>query len=213
MRIFQSVFIRFFIVGLIALGFMYWGYKISNPNVSGDVVLPIYGPPGEDGSGHYISDFSFTDQEGKIFTQNDLKGKIYVADFFFAKCEGICPIMSNQMEKAYLKFKGNDKVSFLSHTVKPEEDSVEVLKEYADRHGANSSQWKFLTGDKKELYKMARESYLVTVSEGDGSAEDFVHTQFFALVDPQRRIRGYYDGTDSLDVDKLIVDLDVLLKE
>jgi protein SCO1/2 len=213
MKILQSVFIRFFIVGLISLGFMYWGYKISNPTTENTYALPIFGPEGEGGKGHFISDFSFIDQQGKFVTQDNFKGKIYIADFFFTKCEGICPIMTDQMERVYEKYKTNDQVRFLSHTVKPEEDSIPVLAEYASMHGAKPDHWYFVTGDKKELYNMARESYLVTVSEGDGSAEDFVHTQFFALVDPERRVRGYYDGTDSLEVDKLISDLDILLKD
>lgn len=213
MKIFQSVFYRFFIVGLIVLGFMYWGYRISNPPGKNDIVLPVFGPEGEDGKGHFISDFSFIDQEGKKITQEDFSGKIYVADFFFAKCEGICPIMGDQMERVYKKFSSNDRIRFLSHTVKPEEDSVSVLFEYAKLHGAEPSIWHFVTGKKSEIYNMARASYLVTVSEGDGGPQDFVHTQFFALVDPQRRIRGYYDGTDSLEVDKLLSDIDLLLAE
>lgn len=213
MIIFRSVFFRFLIVGFIALGFMYWGYRISNPSSEDKIILPVFGPEGEDGKGHFISDFSFTDQSGKQVSQDDFKDKIYIADFFFAKCEGICPIMSTQMQRVHDRFSSNDRVRFLSHTVKPEEDSVPVLAEYAKTHGANPSVWHFVTGDKKELYKMARESYLVTVSEGNGGPEDFVHTQFFAMVDPQRRIRGYYDGTDSLEVNKLIYDLEILLKE
>ena len=213
MIIFRSVFFRFFIVGLIALGFMYCGYTISNPQTAVENKLPIFGPEGEDGKGHFISDFSFTDQSGRTFSQNELKGKVYITDFFFAKCEGICPIMGSQMQRVYEKFSSDDRIRFLSHTVKPEEDSVSVLAEYAALHGADPDKWYFVTGDKKQIYNMARASYLVTVSEGDGGPEDFVHTQFFALVDPQRRIRGYYDGTDSTEVDKLIVELDMLLTE
>ncbi len=192
---------------------MYWGYRISNPPRPKEAVLPVFGPPGDDNKGHFISDFSFTDQTGKEITQEDFRGKIYVTDFFFTRCEGICPVMSNQMERVYEKYSMDDRVRFLSHSVKPEEDSVVVLAEYAKQHGANPEIWHFVTGDKAALYAMARESYLVTVSEGDGGPEDMVHTQFFALVDPQRRIRGYYDGTDSLEVDKLIADLEILLRE
>ncbi len=211
--IFRSVFFRFLIVGFIALGFMYWGYRISNPETKDKIILPVFGPEGEDGKGHFISDFSFVDQTGKQVTQDDFKNKIYITDFFFAKCEGICPIMGSQMERVYKKFSSNDKIRFLSHTVKPEEDSVSVLADYAEMHDANPAIWHFVTGDKRDIYKMARESYLVTVSEGNGGPEDFVHTQFFALVDPQRRIRGYYDGTDSVEVDKLIYDLGILINE
>ncbi len=213
MKIFRSVFFRFFLVGLVALGFMYWGYRISHPHDHDREILPVFGPPGEDGKGHFISDFSFTNQTGRSITNSDFKDKIYVADFFFAKCEGICPVMGTQMERVHDYFEGNDRILFLSHTVKPEEDSVSVLKEYAARHAADPDRWHFVTGDKKDIYHMARTSYLVTVSEGDGGPDDFVHTQFFALVDPKRRIRGYYDGTDSIEVGKLISDIELLLAE
>ena len=141
MMIFRSVFFRFLIVGFIALGFMYWGYRISNPETKDKIILPVFGPEGEDGKGHFISDFSFVDQTGKQVTQDDFKNKIYITDFFFAKCEGICPIMGSQMERVYKKFSSNDKIRFLSHTVKPEEDSVSVLADYAEMHDANPAIW------------------------------------------------------------------------
>lgn len=213
MKLFQSVFVRFFIVGLITLGFMIYAYTILNPEKDETELLPVYGPRNEDSTDHKIASFSFIDQEGKKVTEEDVNGKIYIADFFFTTCQGICPIMSGQMQRVYEHYKGDERIHFLSHSVKPVEDSVPVLAAYAKEHGADAKQWQFLTGDKKELYEMARKSYLVSVTEGNGGPEDFVHTQFFALVDPERRIRGFYDGTDSTEVNKLIDDIHVLLGE
>lgn len=213
MKLVESVFFRFFLVGLITLGFMVWAYYIMNPEMKQAALLPIYGQKNDDSTDHKIADFSFTDQNGKQITQQDVAGKIYVADFFFTTCQGICPIMTGQMQRVYNHFQGDSLILFLSHSVKPQEDSVPVLAAYAKKHGADSRQWHFLTGNKQELYEMARKSYLVSLTEGDGSAADFVHTQFFALVDPERRIRGFYDGTDSTDVTKLIEDIHVLEEE
>lgn len=177
-------------------------------------VLPIYGPVDEQTkANHKIADFSFINQDSKTVTQKDFDNKIYVADFFFTTCPSICPKMSTQMERVYKKFEDNPEVAFLSHTVNPQNDTPEVLKEYAVKHHANSSKWSFVTGDKKQIYDLARNSYLVDASVGDGGENDFVHTQNFALVDKQKRIRGYYDGTDSTEVNNLIIDITILLKE
>lgn len=212
MKLFNSVFFRFFLVGLIAIGFMVWAYHIQNPG-SSQPQLDVFGPLNDNGTEHTVADFSFIDQTGKTVTQKDFEGKIFVSDFFFATCEGICPIMSGEMQRVAEHFKNEQRLKFLSHTVKPEEDSVEVLAEYATLHNADPSQWHFVTGDKAQLYEMARKSYLVTISEGDGGPQDFVHTQFFALVDTKRRIRGYYDGTDSVEVNRLLTDIGILLQE
>jgi protein SCO1/2 len=184
------------------------------------VKLPIYGNKVYESKGgstdttyHKVPSFRFIDQDGQAFTDKDLTGKVYVADFFFTTCHSICPVMSSEMERVYNKFKGNNEVMFLSHTVDPDIDTVEQLKSYALRHHADSKQWKFLTGDKKDLYKIAREGYLVNADEGDGGPDDFIHTENFALVDKSKRIRGYYDGTDSASIDRLITDIGLLLKE
>jgi protein SCO1 len=121
--------------------------------------------------------------------------------------------MSNQMERVYMHFKGNPAVKFVSHTVDPETDTVQQLHDYALRHKADSKQWMFLTGDKKALYNIARTGYLLNADEGDGGPDDFIHTQNFALIDKEKRIRGFYDGTDSVDIDKMIKDIELLLKE
>lgn len=161
---------------------------------------------------HTVHNFSFTDQTGRTITEEDFKGKIYVADFFFTTCQSICPIMTNQMKRVVETYRNTPSVLFLSHTVFPEHDSVNVLAEYAKSHNADPSRWHFVTGKKKELYDMARKSYLISADSGDGGKGDFVHTQIFALVDVNRHVRGFYNGTDSLDVNKLIADIDRLLK-
>lgn len=160
---------------------------------------------------HTVQDFSFTDQAGKTITKNDFKDKIYVADFFFTTCKSICPIMTAQLKRVVAAYINAPGVMFLSHTVYPEHDSVSVLAEYAKKQNADASRWHFVTGNKKELYDMARISYLLSATTGNGDSTDFVHTQMFALVDRNSHVRGFYNGTDSVEVDKLIADIDVLL--
>lgn len=162
---------------------------------------------------HLVSDFSLTDQTGKTVTRADFSNSITVVDFFFARCQGICPRMTSQMQRVYETFRGNPEVKLLSHTVNPENDSVEVLKAYAERYHADADQWHFVTGDKPQLYNLARKSYLISDTEGNGGKEDFVHSQNFALVDKQGHVRGIYDGTDSTDVDRLMLEMRMLLKE
>jgi protein SCO1/2 len=205
---------KIFKAGIIAMAVIlgisvFAAYNILKPAQT----LPVYGPTADNAEAHKVGSFSLTSQSGQKISNETVKGKIYVADFFFTTCHGICPRMSSQMQRVYEHYKGNQSVLFLSHTVNPGYDSVPVLADYAARHGADAKQWLFLTGDKKEIYDLARHSYLVDASEGNGGAEDFVHTQNFALVDRNLHIRGYYDGTDSLDVDKLIGDIGILLRE
>jgi protein SCO1 len=179
--------------------------------------LPYYGPKTysrqKDTSYHVVPDFEFTNQYGEKISQRDLANKIYVADYFFTTCQSICPIMSNQMERVAKVYRSNPDVLFLSHTVNPEDDSVSVLLDYAERHHAAKGKWHFLTGHKKELYSLARKGYLLDAEEGSGGEDDFIHTQNFALIDKERRIRGYYDGTDSSEVNRLIIDIQLLLDE
>jgi len=162
---------------------------------------------------HTVPDFSFVNQNGDEISQKTVEGKTYVADFFFTTCKSICPVMSKEIMKLCKVLKSDTSVVFLSHTVDPETDSIPQLKNYAMAHNADSKQWHFMTGDKKQLYEMARTGYYVTATEGDGGAEDFVHTQNFVLVDKYKQIRGYYDGTDSLEMNKLLKDIDLLKAE
>ncbi|MGZ3861954.1 MAG: SCO family protein [Bacteroidia bacterium] len=179
--------------------------------------LPYFGKKRSMAAGdtnyHTVKDFSFTDQFNETVTQKNTSGKIYVTDFFFTTCQSICPVMSKELERVYKEFYNNKDVMILSHTVNPEEDSVEVLMRYADLHKVNNKQWLFLTGSKKQLYEMARQSYLLNAEEGNGGEEDFIHTQNFALIDKEKHIRGFYDGTDSLEVSRLIMDMHLLLDE
>jgi protein SCO1/2 len=155
----------------------------------------------------------FTNQYNEKVTEENVKGKIYVTDFFFTTCQSICPIMSSQLERVYKQFENNKDILILSHTVSPEEDSVNVLKDYAFLHGVKDNRWLFVTGEKKHLYDMARKGYLLNAEEGTGDEDDFIHTQNFALVDKERHLRGFYDGTDSLDVSRLLVDINLLIEE
>jgi protein SCO1 len=162
---------------------------------------------------HTIPDFKLTDQEGKEVTQANFQNKIYITDFFFTSCKSICPVMSNNMEKIVAQYKNSANVLFISHTVNPAFDSVAVMNEYAKLHHAEPGKWYFVTGDKKQLYDLARNAYLLSATEGNGGAGDFVHTQNFALIDKEKRIRGVYDGTDSIEAKKLITDIALLLDE
>lgn len=162
---------------------------------------------------HTIGDFSFTNQNGKTITQKDYKGKIYVADFFFTTCGSICPIMTTNMIDVQKAFANNPKVMILSHTVTPEIDSVPVLKKYALEKGVIDSKWNLVTGDKKDIYSMARKSYLAVKLGKPEELYDMVHTENFVLVDAERRVRGFYDGTKKEEVKKLIEDIQWLLTE
>lgn len=167
---------------------------------------------------HTIGDFSFLDQRGREITKSDVAGKIYVTDFFFTTCGGICPKMTTQLQRIQKEFNNDENIMILSHTVNPSYDSVAVMYGYAERFKANHNQWLFLTGDKKELYLMARKSYIVVPDETDtdfehGGESDFLHTENFALIDPIGRIRGMYDGTNPEEIADLIYDIYDLKKE
>lgn len=162
---------------------------------------------------HKIADFKLVNQNGDTITQDTYKGKIYVADFFFTTCLTICPIMTDHMVKIQEKTLDDPMVQLLSHTVFPVTDSVPVLKKYAVEKGVVDSKWNLVTGDKKQIYELARKSYLATKTKGDGGKYDMIHTENFVLVDPDKRIRGFYDGTDPEAIDKLLHDIEVLEKE
>ena len=162
---------------------------------------------------HKIADFSLTNQNGTTITQNDFKDKIYVADFFFTTCQTICPIMTDHMVDIQKEIINDDDVMLLSHSVTPEIDSVAQLKRYAIKKGVNDKKWNLVTGDKKEIYKLARKSYLAVKDNGDGGPFDMVHTENFMLIDKKRQIRGFYDGTNSEDIKRLLSDILVLKEE
>jgi len=160
---------------------------------------------------HTVPQFNFVNQDGKSITNADVVGKIYVVDFFFTTCKTICPAMSQAMSEIYKQFLTEDKFLILSHTVDPETDNPAQLKEYASNFNAKSDKWQFLTGEKQQLYEIARKGYLLEASIGSGGPDDFIHTQNFALVDQNGRIRGIYDGLNQEEIDLLIKDVRVLL--
>ncbi len=157
---------------------------------------------------HTIADFSLTNQNGKTITQEDYVGKMYIADFFFTTCPTICPIMTKNM--ASIQNRVGNEVLLLSHSVTPQIDSVAQLKQYALEKGVDDSKWNLVTGDKKQIYTLARKSYLAVKTDGDGGPYDMIHTENFILVDKERRIRGFYDGTKMEEVEQLMSDLEIL---
>jgi protein SCO1/2 len=180
-------------------------------------VLPYYGPKNalkvNDTVYHSVPPFEFTDQYNEKINSDSVKGKIYVAEYFFTTCQSICPVMNDNLQKVYSMYRSKPDFLILSHTVDPENDSVPVLLNYAKEHYVTDRKWLFLTGDKAALYNLARKGYLLSAGEGNGGAEDFIHTQNFALVDKERHIRGFYDGTNAAEVDRLIQDIKLLLME
>jgi len=210
--------------------FVYFVYKDEDMTKS---LLPVLNDN--------VENFTFTDQNGKKFDNKNTDGKVYVAEYFFTTCKGICPKMNANMRRVFDKFKDEPNFLILSHTCMPETDSVPLLKAYEAKmingtlnksddgsyniyydSAKNNQQsivnpnWNFVTGDKATLYKMARQSYLIDNNKPDSTqniADQFIHTQFFALVDKQRRVRGIYDGLLEEDMQKLFKDINGLLKE
>ncbi|MAY83476.1 MAG: SCO family protein [Flavobacteriales bacterium] len=200
------------------------GVAIAYTMIKDNRTLPIYTPAminpelvDESVQGervkHNIADFELVDQDGKAFNQSDLEGKYYVSDFFFTTCPTICPDMSTQLKRVQEAYKADDDFMIVSHTVNPEVDSAETLKAYAELYEADPNKWVFLTGDKKIIYDLARKSYFAATTEGDGGVNDFIHTENFVLVDKEKRIRGFYDGTSEESVDQLITDIEILSQE
>ena len=160
---------------------------------------------------HKISDFELTNQNGQIITQEFYKNKIYVADFFFTTCQDICPIMTKNMYRLQEELKDDNDILFLSHTVIPEVDTVQQLKKYAVENNVDDSKWNLVTGEKKQIYDLARKSYLA-VEDAEYGKFDMIHTENFILIDKQRQIRGFYDGTNNDEIEQLISDIEILKK-
>ena len=158
---------------------------------------------------HSVANFKLTNQNGKTITQDNYANKIYVADFFFTTCQTICPVMTKNMVKVQEIIKNDDDVMLLSHSVTPEIDSVAQLKKYALKKGVIDSKWNLVTGDRKEIYDLARKSYMAAKTDLN-NPYSMVHTENFVLVDKEKRIRGTYDGTDSKEIEKLIEDIKIL---
>ncbi|MCM5662525.1 SCO family protein [Galbibacter mesophilus] len=162
---------------------------------------------------HTIAPFELINQNGDTITEADYKDKIYVADFFFTTCLTICPKMTDNMVSIQEKIKNDPEVMLLSHSVTPKIDSVPRLKAYAEEKGVIDTKWNMVTGDKKQIYNLARKSYLAVKTLGDGGPFDMIHTENFVLVDKKKRIRGFYDGTKEEEIEKLLHDIEVLKKE
>ena len=197
----------FMILGVVFLGYY---YKMSHTQKKS--LLSIVGAD----QNHHVQPFSFTNQDGKVITEKDIEGKICVVSYFYATCKGICPKMNENMTSVAKAFHGNKNVVILSHTVDPKKDTVAALKAYSLRFDADPEQWMFLTGDKKQLYDMARYSYLINAEDtanGLTLEDDFIHDKHYALIDKFGRVRGFYDGLNQGQVYKLIGDINILLKE
>lgn len=162
---------------------------------------------------HRIGDFELINQNGDSISGQDFKDKIYIADFFFTRCQTICPIMAVNMSELQEYYKDDKDLKFLSHSVTPIIDSVSVLRAYADKNGAIDGKWEITTGDKRHIYQLARKSYFAVLDEGDGGAQDFIHTEQFVLIDKNKQIRGFYDGTDASEIDRIIKDVEILKSE
>ena len=158
---------------------------------------------------HKISDFKLTNQNGKEITQANYKDKIYIADFFFTTCQDICPVMTKNMHQLQEELKNDNEILLLSHTVIPEVDTVEQLKDYAIENNVDDSKWNLLTGDKKQIYELARKSYLA-VEDSNFNEFDMIHTENFMLIDKEKQIRGFYDGTNSEEINQLLKDIEIL---
>lgn len=176
-------------------------YPLDSVDANGDTVY------------HRIPEVSLIAQNGKAYHTSDFRNKIVVADFFFASCGGTCPVMSSQMTRVQNAFAADTNLVLVSYTVDPARDSAIVLQRYAERFKADTAQWKFITGPKKELYDLARYGYFLSVQPGNGDSEDFIHSSDLVLLDRDSHIRGYYNGTDSAMVDSLIVDIRKLMKK
>lgn len=160
---------------------------------------------------HYVPDFEMTAQNDETVTGSMMDNKISVVDFFFTSCPDICPIMSSELVRVQEIFKEQTSVQILSFTVDPTYDTPQVLNAYAKEYNADVDQWKFLTGEKEEIYSLARCGFLLPVEDGDGSKSDFIHSEKIILVDGEKRIRGYYDGTNREEIDRLITEINILL--
>ena len=215
-RRYDFLIVLFFIVfGTIAVSGFVW---VLTPKQ----ILPVYQPAMIDPKlvdesiqfvkkYHTIAPFTMTNQNGQTITEKDYENKVYVADFFFTTCPSICPIMTKNMFSLQEKLKTKyPEVKLLSYSVTPEIDTVEQLKRYAVENKVDDKIWNLVTGDKKEIYTLARKSYLVVQNDGNGGPHDMIHTENFVLIDKENRIRGYYDGTDINEMDRLMTEIGML---
>ncbi len=178
---------------------------------TGKIQLSKKGKVVIDTSYHSVPSFQFNSQDGQLFKSESLKGNLYVAEFFFASCPGICPIMNGNMQRVQQEFLGDDNVKIISFSIDPERDSVKALKQYADKMNAISGKWYFLTGDKQAIFDLGKQGYKLTTQQGDGGSKDFEHSDKMILIDGDGHIRGYYNGTDSAAVKDMMGDMVLIL--
>ena len=207
LKVFASLVVIFIIA---AWWYMAQEIKKNTPYQS---ALPYYGADTNTAESYTVEKFQFINQYGDTISRKTFENKIWVTDFFFTTCEGICPIMSKNLVKVQDSFKKNSNIMILSHTVDPQYDNQQILFDYAQKHNAIKDKWHFVTGDASKIYYLARHSYFVATPEDSAYGEDFVHSQLIALIDPHLHIRGFYDGTNGKDILKLIRDIKELQKE
>lgn len=171
--------------------------------------LPVLGKTKD----HTVDDFKLIDQDGEIKSTADWNNKIVVADFFFSHCPTICPQMTKNLKKVQETFSDDSQILFNSISIDPERDSAARLKKYAGQYNIDTKNWSLLTGDKKDIYKMARNSFMIVATDGDGGPDDFIHSEKLVLIDTKKQIRGYYDGTSTKEVNQLIKDIKKLKHE
>lgn len=216
-----SFFAKYKLFGLVLLALSSVIISLFYDALKPEQTLPVYQPAMVDQAlvdstlhykkkYHTIADFELINQNGKKITQEAYRDKMYVADFFFTTCPSICPIMTQNMARIQAAILDQDDVLLLSHSVTPGIDSVPRLKQYALEKGVIDRKWNLVTGDKKQIYALARKSYLAVKDDGDGGPYDMIHTENFILVDKERRIRGFYDGTNSEAIERLLSDLEIL---
>ncbi len=217
----RSFFSKFKIFGIVLLAvssiILYLFYNALKPVKK----LPIYQPADFNAElvdksllhkkkYHTVANFSLVNQNGEIVTQKNYENKIYVADFFFTTCQTICPVMTKNMATLQDIIKNDDDILLLSHSVTPQIDSVEQLKKYALEKGVLDNKWNLVTGDKKQIYDLARKSYMAVKTDPNIDPYSMIHTENFILVDKEKRIRGTYDGTNDKEIKKLISDIEIL---
>ena len=213
----RSTLIFIFFFSLIVFPVIYFMVKPKNK-------LPVYNPVDVNprlvddavrhiNRDHRVGSFTLTNQNGIVISEDDFQGKIYIADFFFTRCQTICPIMALNMSDLQEYYLNDKEIKFLSHSVTPIMDSVPVLRAYADKNGAVDGKWEITTGDKRQIYALARKSYFAVLDEGDGGDQDFIHTEQFILIDKKGQIRGFYDGTDKEEMNRIYNDIEILKNE
>ena len=220
LKFFKKSFPTLIFIGIFSVVSIFVFYKIQTPETK----LPVFNPTDVNPrlvdaskrhvrNSHKIGAFNLVDQNGDSISNATYKDKIYVADFFFTRCESICPIMTNYMTQVQGVYKTDSEIMFLSFSVTPNIDSISVLKDYALKNSVIDTKWHLVTGNKKDIYKLARQSFFAALDKGDGGKQDFIHTEQFVLIDKKQQIRGFYDGTDKIQVNKLIEDIKILKSE